>query len=69
MSFVFSKRSGTVGVPSQGVPGKGSETSGAMRALDTVIIVEEGSLPYSWCNRCDIMMPWAALNGRHPNTT
>ena len=36
---------------------------------DTVIIVEEVNILHPLCPRCDIMVPWVALNGRHPNTT
>ena len=32
---------------------------------NTVVILEEGSPPHPWCPRCDILVPWRALNGRH----
>ena len=32
---------------------------------DNVIILEEGNLSQSQCPRCNIMVPWQALNGRH----
>ena len=32
---------------------------------DTVIILEEGNLPYPRCPRYQIMVPWRALNGVH----
>ena len=35
---------------------------------DTMVILDEGNLPHSQCPCCDILMPWAALNGHHPNT-
>ena len=35
---------------------------------DIVIIFEEGNLPHPRCPRCDIFVPWRALNGRHKNT-
>ena len=34
-----------------------------------MIIYEEGNLPHSWCPRCDILVPWRELNGRHYATT
>ena len=36
---------------------------------DIVIILEEGNLPHPRCPRCDILVPWRALNGRHHSTT
>ena len=35
---------------------------------DTVIIMEEGTLPHPRCPRCDILVPYKALNGRHVTT-
>ena len=35
---------------------------------DTVIILEEGNLPLPWCENCDMLVPWRALNGRHKDT-
>ena len=35
---------------------------------DVVIILEEGNLPHPRCSRCDILVPWRALNGRHHAT-
>ena len=35
---------------------------------DTVSIVWEVNLPHHWCSHYNIMVPWAALNVRHPNT-
>ena len=32
---------------------------------DTVIIMEEGKLSHPWCPRCDMLVPWKALNRRH----
>ena len=32
---------------------------------DTVIFLEEVSLPHPRCLRCDILLPWKVLNGRH----
>ena len=35
---------------------------------DTVIILEEGNLPHQQFSRCDMLVPWRALNGRHHAT-
>ena len=35
---------------------------------DIVIILEEGNLPHPRCSRCDILVPWQALNSRHHAT-
>ena len=35
---------------------------------DTMIIVEMGNLPHPRRSCCDMLMPWAALNGLHPKT-
>ena len=34
----------------------------------TVVILEEVNLPHPSCPRCDIMVPWKALNGTHRRT-
>ena len=36
--------------------------------LDTVVILEEGNFPHPRCTRCNMFVPWVALNGRHPDT-
>ena len=36
---------------------------------DTVIIVEEVNLSYPRCPHCNVVVPWLALNVRHPNTS
>ena len=33
--------------------------------LDTVVLMEEGNSPHPWCARCDMLVPWRALNRRH----
>ena len=33
---------------------------------DTVVILEEGNRPHPHCPRCDMFVPWGALNGCHP---
>ena len=35
---------------------------------DTVVILEEGKLPHPRCPHCYILVPWAAMNGRHTTT-
>ena len=36
---------------------------------ETVIILEEGNLPHPRFPRCDMMVPWKALNRRHVATS
>ena len=36
--------------------------------LDTVVILDEGNLPHQRCPRCDMLVPWMALNDRYPAT-
>ena len=33
-----------------------------------MIILEKENLPHPRCSRCDMMIPWRSLNGRHNNT-
>ena len=33
-----------------------------------MIISEKGNLPHPRCSRCDILVPWRSLNGRHKST-
>ena len=35
---------------------------------DIVIILEEGKIPHPRRPRCDMLVPWRALNGRHHAT-
>ena len=35
---------------------------------DIVIIMEEGNLPHPRCSRCDMLVPWRSLNGKHKST-
>ena len=30
-----------------------------------MIILEDGNLPHPRCSRCDMLVPWRSLNGRH----
>ena len=36
--------------------------------LHTVVIMEEVNYPHPQCGRCDMLIPWRGLNGRHPAT-
>ena len=36
--------------------------------LDTMFILEVGNLPHPRCTQCNMLVPWRALNGRHPDT-
>ena len=35
---------------------------------DIVIILEEGNLSHPRCPRCEMLVPWRAINGRHHAT-
>ena len=35
--------------------------------MDTVVIMEEGNLPHPHCTRCEMLVPYWALNSRHPS--
>ena len=34
---------------------------------DTMVIREKGNLPHPRLPSCDMLVPWSALNGHHPN--
>ena len=58
----------------EGCPGRAG-TRTAMRVhfwcrhvRDIIIILEEGNLPHPRCSRCDMLVPWRSVNGRHKNT-
>ena len=58
----------------EGCPGV-SATRAAMRGHfvhrhvhDTVVILEEGNLPLTWCPYCNLQVSMKALNGRHLDT-
>ena len=36
--------------------------------LYTVVFLEEVNLPHPRCSRCNMLVPWQALNDRHPVT-
>ena len=58
----------------EGCPGRaGTRTAMRMHFLnrnvqDIVIILEKENLSYPRCPRCNMMVPWRALNGRHHAT-
>ena len=67
-------KGGTQDCPFEGCPGRAG-TRTAMRVhfwrrhvRDTVIILEEVKLPHPQCEKCDMLVPWRALNGRHKDT-
>ena len=35
---------------------------------DTIVVPEEGNRPLLRCPKCDMFVPWEALNGRHRDT-
>ena len=62
------------GMPSGGLPRKGWDTDDDEGAFllpacpgncDHLV---GGNLPHSRCSRCDILVPWRTLNGRHQGT-
>ena len=59
---------------SGGFPGKVRDADSdegtflAQTCTGVVIILEEGNLPHPRCPRCDILVPWRSLNGRHKST-
>ena len=60
--------------PLAGFPGRVT-TRTAMRVhfvhwhvLDTMVILEEGNSPHPRCAQSNMIVPWQALNGRHPGT-
>ena len=67
-------RGGAETCPVEGCPGRAG-TRTAMRVhfwrrhvRDTVIIIDEGNLPHPRCEKCDMLVPWRSLNGRHKDT-
>ena len=67
-------KGGPSSCPVEGCPGRAG-TQKAMRmhfcsrhVRDIVIILEKENLPYPRCSRCDMLVPWRALNGRHHAT-
>ena len=60
--------------PMEGCPGRAA-TRTAMwvhflhrHVRDTMVVLEEGTLPHPWCPQCNILVPWRTLNGIHPAT-
>ena len=63
------------GIPSQGPQRRGGGSCTNLRihflhhhARETIAIMDEGNGPHPRCPNCNIFVPWAALNRRHPNT-
>ena len=70
--MVFPAKGGLRSCPVEGCLGRAA-TRTAMRVhflqrqfLDTVFIMEEGNLPHPRYARCNMLVPWQALNGKHP---
>ena len=70
--MAFPAKGGPWICPVEGFPGR-LATKTAMQVhflhrhfMDTVVILEEVNLPHPWCPRCDMLVPWRALNSRHP---
>ena len=67
-------KGGTRECPVEGCPGRvGTRTEMRVNfwrrhVQDVVIILEEGNLPHPRCPRCDMLVPWRSLNGRHKST-
>ena len=40
----------------------------AQHVWDIVVILEEVNLPHPRLSRCDMLVPWRALNGKHHDT-
>ena len=40
-----------------------------MNVWDTVVILEQVNLTHPKCPRCDMLVPWKALNSGHITTT
>ena len=72
--MAFPTKGGPRSCPVEGCPGQaGTRTAMWMHFFnrhvqDIVIILEEGNLPHPRCRRCDMLVPWRALNGRHHAT-
>ena len=71
---IESPKKGTKACPVEGCPGRSRKRT-SMRVhfwirhvRDIVIILKEGNLPHPICPRCDMLVPWRALNVRHKNT-
>ena len=70
----FPTKGGPRRCPVEGCPGK-LVTRMAMRVhfvhrhvFNTVVMLEEGNSPHPRCARCDMQVPWKALNGLHLGT-
>ena len=74
ISDIIPDQGGARECPVEGCPGRAG-TRTAMKVhfwrrhvRDIVIILEEGNLPHPRFSRCDMLVPWRSLNGRHKNT-
>ena len=72
--MTFPAKGGPRSCPVEGCPVRAA-TRTAMRVhflylhvLDTVVILEEVNLPHQRCTQRDMLVPWRALNDRHPAT-
>ena len=72
--MAFPTKGGPWSCPVEGCPCQaGTRTAMRMHFFkrhvrDIVIILEEGNLPHPRCPRCNMLVPWRALNGRHHAT-
>ena len=72
--LAFPTKGGPRSFPVEICPGRAGKQT-AMRVhfcsrhvRDIVIILGEGNLPHLRCSRCDMLVPWRALNSRHHAT-
>ena len=72
--MAFLTKRGPRSCPVEGCPGRtGTRTAMRMHLCsrnvrNIVIILEEGNLPHPRCSRCDMLVPWRALNRKHHDT-
>ena len=72
--MTFPTKGGPQSCPVEGCLGRaGKRTAMQMHFFnghvrDIVIILEEGNLPHPRCSRCNMLVPWRDLNGRHHAT-
>ena len=70
----FLTKGGPRGCPVEGFPGRAGTRAEMKMHLcnwhvrEILIILEEGNLPHPRCSRCDMLVPWRALNGKHHDT-
>ena len=72
--MAFLNKGAPMSCPVEGCPGRaGTRTAMRMHLCsrhvrDIVVILEEGNLPHPRCSRCDMLVLWRALNGKHHDT-